>query len=75
MLESWPGITLSLKLVSASVTLTLTDLLRSVNTMKWHYMAAVSVQSAHFAQLPRVRLQRSLLVPQEKASWINAMNT
>lgn len=74
MLESWPSIIFSLELVSASVG-TLTDLLRSVHTMKRHDMAAVSIQSADFTQLPRVRLQRSLLVPQEKASRINAVNT
>lgn len=74
MLESWPSIIFSLELVSASVG-TITVLLQSVHTMKRHDMAAVSIQSADFTQLQRVRLQRSLLVPQEKASWINAMNT
>lgn len=74
MLESWPSIIFSLELVSASVG-TFTDLLQSVHTMKSHDMAAVSIQSADFTQLPRVRLQRCLFVPLEKASWINAVNT
>lgn len=74
MIQSWPSIHFSLELVSASVG-TLTDFLRFVHTKKLYDMAAVSFQLADFIQLRRVRLQRSLLVPQEKASWNNAMNT
>jgi len=64
MLQSWP-----------SINKMLTDFLRFVHTKQLHDMSAVSFQLANFTQLLRVRLQRSLLVPQEKASWNNARNT